>query len=550
VIAKLSSYKNGILNNTKKIRKGNFSDEKMESAISYLNDRAVNDRSYISCSTPKDQPDSSAYVGYDWNGNLPAFKDANGVPIPFRPTLVKPPAGYQGDFYVDEFTDAKIKQAWLEWKARDPVIAKKVEMYSINSDINGYGKKCRRIGALEPKGAVNGNDDLKLADIRQPAFFGQSPYFEEIGKVEQNTYTIEFTVPRGVSEELHLKQTTPIKLRGWFIKGNGVPDDQGQKVQALVIYITGSTSSAFTIQNPDAPSCWYNEKNKKYENYTLPNILLKTEQLGVRQRRQYLYEFNQAGFDVLVVDKRAHGYSGGYNDGDNSENSEDIFRMLDQLETGQGLTVLTPAGQLLQGKQVAGLLLRGAPAKQVPVIVGGMSQGSMITCYVMQKNFIGWTAFNEPGQKFTPAKNYNIKAALLLGDFAGGLGYGVSDSMKYEAGFRVEKNTMIWPTSEIMSNIDKWPAVFFGKGLWDNWSSPEGTYEAYRRAKGLKELVFIRGGHSENAWGMQNSVYMTHRMTEFAVQAIVNPGAKYLELKSFKEAVLSSPPYWEPSSRP
>jgi hypothetical protein len=119
-----------------------------------------------------------------------------------------------------------------------------------------------------------------------------------------------------------------------------------------------------------------------------------------------------------------------------------------------------------------------------------------------------------------------------------------------EAAYRVEKYTMIRPTSEILANIDKWPAVFFGKPLWDSLESPEGTYEAYRRAEGLKKLIFIKAGHSTNTWGVKNIVYITNKMTEFAVRAVVNPSKKYPELKSFKEAVLSSPPYWEASSRP
>jgi hypothetical protein len=233
--------------------------------------------------------------------------------------------------------------------------------------------------------------------------------------------------------------------------------------------------------------------------------------------------------------------------------AEDIFRMLDQLESGSGLTVLAPTGQLLQEKQTAGLLLRGMPAKQVPVLIGGLSQGSMITCFVMQKNLVGWTAFNEPGQKFSPAKKYNIKAALLTGDFAGGLGcYSDPDliAVYQEAARRVECNSMWVPTSEILASINQWPAVFFGKGLWDRYQSAEGTYEAYSRVKGLKELVFVRGPHCIHWCGEKNIAYMNNKMIEFAVRALVNPSKKYPEFKSLKEAVLSSPPYWEPSSRP
>jgi hypothetical protein len=174
----------------------------------------------------------------------------------------------------------------------------------------------------------------------------------------------------------------------------------------------------------------------------------------------------------------------------------------------------------------------------------------------MQKNFVGWTAFHEPSQQFSPAKHYNIKAALLLADFGGGIGHvSPPDLMGVwgvygEAVFRLERNTMLQPTSEILANIDQWPAVFFGKGLWDTYQGAEGTYEAYRRAKGLKKLVFIRGPHAAGQWGAKNIAYVINKMTEFAVRSVMNRSAKYPELKSFKEAVLSSPTYWETSSRP
>jgi hypothetical protein len=59
-----------------------------------------------------------------------------------------------------------------------------------------------------------------------------------------------------------------------------------------------------------------------------------------------------------MVDKRGHGILGGVNGRNGAEMAEDIFCMLDQLESGEGLSVLTPTGQLLQGKETAGLLLR------------------------------------------------------------------------------------------------------------------------------------------------------------------------------------------------
>jgi pimeloyl-ACP methyl ester carboxylesterase len=504
----------------------------------------------LAATVPNDQPDSSAYVGYDWNCFLPAFKDAKGVTIPFKPTSIRPSIGYQGDFYVDEFSDAKIKQAWQELKTKDPAAAKKILDGMSGATPN---PERRFVGSLGTNGMVDGNNDLKLTVVRRPAFFGQAPYFEDIAKVEKDTYTVEFTVPRGPYEQLQLKLTDPIKLRGWFVKGKGITDAQGKRTHALLIYMDGNTRQLFGIQHPDAPPYLYDVQTKQYKGVPYPNKNFESEGWGIRQTRQYLYAFNQAGFDVLAMDNRGHGYSGGINSRDNTENAEDVFRKLDQMESGNGLTVLTPTGRLLQGKETAGLLLRGMSAKQAPVILGGLSLGAQITCYAMQKNFVGWTAYNEPDQKNTPAKKYNIKGAILLGDFVGGIGYVSDPDMKaiyQEAAYRAEKYTMIRPTSEIMANINQWPAVFFGKGLWDLYESAEGTYDAYRRARRLKELVFIRGTHSQHGWGIKNDAYIKEKMTEFAVRALVNPEKKYPEYKSFKEAVLSSPPYWEPTSRP
>jgi hypothetical protein len=511
----------------------------------------------LAANVPSDQPDSSAYVGYGWNGYLPAYKDANGVSIPFKPTGIRPPVGYQGDFYVDEFTDAKVKQAWRELKAKDPETAKKMMTLAKGANTDEVERnRFRSTGWLDSKGVVNGNDDLKLADIRRPALFGQAPYFEDIGKVELKTYTVEFTVPRDPYERLQLKLTKPVKLRGWFIKGDGFPGANGKKTHALFINNLGKGGEMCAINHPDAPAYVWDVQTKQYKGVSYPNQKYQTEECGAWIQRQICYEFNRAGFDVMIVDKRGHGISGGVNGNNTSEMAEDIFRMLEQLEFGNGLTVLTPNGQLLPGKRAAGLLLRGRAAKQVPVLVAGQSQGSQICIDVMHKNYVGWTAYNEPGQPSSPAKKYNIKGALLLSDFAGGLGHqdfpGRPDNFAlYREGiYRVEWNTMDYHSSEILANIEQWPAVFFGKPLWDGYESPEGTYDAYNRAKGLKELVFIRGSHSLTQWGAENITYLINKMTEFAVRAVVNPSKKYPEFKSLKEAVLSSPSYWEPTSRP
>jgi hypothetical protein len=63
------------------------------------------------------QPDAMAFVGWDQNKLFPAYRVVEAtdaaVDIPFTPTVRFPPASYAGpDYYVDQFTDAKIKEAW------------------------------------------------------------------------------------------------------------------------------------------------------------------------------------------------------------------------------------------------------------------------------------------------------------------------------------------------------------------------------------------------------------------------------------------------------
>ncbi|GAI63034.1 unnamed protein product, partial [marine sediment metagenome] len=164
------------------------------------------------------KPDCVAHVGYDKNADLPGFsyQDPKGsVCIPFTQTSQQPPEGYQWeDFYIEEFTDDKIRKKWQEF-SQDPDAAKPIIEFAKSFSLG----EIRNTGTVYPFGKIEPNEDVNLADIRRPAFFGQSIYNENIAKVDDKTYIVEFTVPRDTYERLHLKVYTPIKLRGWFIKG-------------------------------------------------------------------------------------------------------------------------------------------------------------------------------------------------------------------------------------------------------------------------------------------------------------------------------------------
>jgi len=489
------------------------------------------------------------HVGYDKNEDLPGFScqdPKESVCIPFAQTNQQPTEGYQGeDFYIEEFTDAKIKEKWQAF-SQDPDAAKPIIELAKSFSLSEF----RNTGTVCPIGKIEPNEDVNLANIRRPAFFGQSVYNENIAKVDDKTYIVEFTVPRDTYERLHLKVCTPIKLRGWFIEGEGILDNSGNKTHAIAIMIGGRSIETTAIHHPDDPLYVYDSETKEYKGISYPNEQKTTAKWGLRQWREYLYALNRAGFDVLTIDKRGHGISGGLTASDTGEQAEDLFRMLDQLESGNGLRMLASTGELFVGEQAAGKLLRGEQAKSVSVIIGGSSQGSIVTAWAMQKNFTEFCPYNNPEGRCTSSYGYNIKGALMLADFAAGIGYMEPVYTLLEGCLRTMENVMFFPSSEILMSVDKWPAVFFGKGLWDKYVSVEGTFKAYKRATGLKELVFVRGPHSENEYGQENVIYMRTKMVEFAIQTVVNPGIEIPGPADLKSAVCSSPPYWEPSSKP
>lgn len=489
--------------------------------------------------------DGSAYVGWGWNGVLPAVADANGVLVPYTPDTAIPPSGYEGEYFVEEFTDAKIKQLWADFKKNNPEQAEKMQRDMAEKDVN---QQFRNTGAIDSRGKIDPHGDVDLRALRRPAFFGQAPYFEPIAMAESDAYTVEFTVPRDELEKT-MGLNDPIKLRGWFLKGAGVPDGKGGKAHALVVLVPGYTIEIAATQHPNDPVYQYDYVSKQYKPVSYPRGM--TERWGCGSWRDYYAQLHRAGFDVLAVDKRAHGMSGGNSPRNVGAVSDDVFAMLDQLESGNGLRLLTPEGDLLAGTDAAGKLTRGLAAKDIPVIIGGTSHGSMVASYVAQKNFIGGIDFGGDMQK-TPPKGYNIKAVLLLASFAGGPGHiGNHQRNLTEGAYRNEFRLYYRPTSEVLADIGKWPAaVFIGKGLWDEHESAPGTFETYRRANGLKELVFVRGPHSENEFGAENVQYLKDKILAFCRDAIVNPNASRPEMQSFREAVLSSPDFWEPSSRP
>lgn len=92
--------------------------------------------------------------------------------VPFTPLAQAPPPGYLGDWRVEAFTDAAIKQQWRE-TANDPIQRERILARVANMEIP---HQFRATGKLDPRGLIDSHGEVDLGAIRRPAFFGAAPW--------------------------------------------------------------------------------------------------------------------------------------------------------------------------------------------------------------------------------------------------------------------------------------------------------------------------------------------------------------------------------------
>lgn len=503
--------------------------------------------------------DCTATVGVDRNAELPGYRlpqsDGRTVCVPLLVTASKPPAGYVGDWYVDEFTDAKLKQRWADCKA-DPPCAARINVQMQRWLPPNKARSTRVTGLVDPVGRIDSDGDVDLRQIRKPGFFARAPYRERVAEADGRTHVVEFTVPRDPLERLKLGMPGDIKLRGWYVEGAGVPDAQGRKVRALVIMSAGGGGQLTAIRHPADKPVVMDPATGRATEQRFPNAT--TEGMGMDTWRDHLFALNHAGFDVLAYDRRGEGLSGGFSDTNTLEQSEDIFRVLEQMEQGTGMRLLTSDGQLLQGPSAGGRLLAGQKARQIPLLLLGYSRGSMTTGWAMTKNYAGGCSYDLPVVTCSAPKGYrNVRGALLYASFVSGAGYlprahDLADRNLFLGGMVAENHVAFYPNSAVLANMHHWPAAFFAKGLWDRAESLEGTVAAYDRVRGLKEIVVARGPHSLETWPQQDIDHVRDRMVAFALAAVQGrsslPGGK--PWRDLRELVGTASERWEVSSQP
>lgn len=502
---------------------------------------------FVSAGVPV--PDGMAMVGWDQNCPFPAYavaKNGGAELVPFTPMAQFAPADYRGDYFVENFTDAAIKARWLA--ARDDAATRARILAAVGNIAIPH--QFRGTGTVDVRGRIDPHGAGDLHAIRRPGFFAAAPWRELIAEVDGRTSTVEIEVPREPHETIHLGLRDSIRLRGWHIAGAGVPDGSGRRIRALVVLISGRAIEVTAIHHPDDQACYWSAPQRAWLQQTYPDEAARTESGGSRTWRTYLHAFACAGFDVLALDQRGHGISGGHNDSNCNEQGEDVFRVLDALNSGVGLRILTPSGDLLAGRGAAGRLTVGRAARELPVLIGGASQGSMAACWAMHKNFVGSCDFDWPVPGRHGPYGYNVKAGMLLAPFGAGIGYRSAEDLLIEAARRLEFNVQMFTSGEVLGSIAHWPALFIGRGLWDFSESLEGSLDCFRRATGPRMIVTVRASHGEGEWGIANMRYVQARMVEFAEAALfrrVVPA--YVPPETIRDLVAAAPDHWAETAK-
>ena len=473
----------------------------------------------------------SVYVGYDRDAILPGYRLSGSggarMCVPFATTAAHPPSGYNGDFYVTEFTDAKLRERWRVCRA-DPTCFKRVEAHIERRLPPNVDRKIHSAQALYLLGAVDQDDnDLPLRKIRRPAFFGRAPWHEDIAGAEPRAFTIEFSAERGPYDRLIAHMSGQIELRGWYLRGTGVPDGRGHPIRVLIIMSNGGGGHLVAIEAPHEQLYHVDPKTGKSLWNHFPNAT--TGAGGQRAWRDLLYRLNRAGFDVLSYDRRGVGISGGYCDTNTLQQGRDLLNVVAALPTGAGVRVLTPDGRTLSGTAAAKAIFGDADAARMPVFLGGDSRGTMAVGWAMTRNFYRACDYDMPQVTCRPPRRLtDIRGAIQIADFSAGAGYLTSPTQQddtdrglYTAGTETQYHIVFFPSSAVLQGIHTWPALLIARGAWDYAESLQGAIDAYDRVSGPKDLVIVRGPHTFDVWPASERARVAARIAAF-VRAVVS----------------------------
>ena len=372
-----------------------------------------------------------------------------------------------------------------------------------------------------------------LSDVATPADFAD----EVFSSLQGRTVRIEFEVPKTDFEALgwlptylpvllppDLAPMVPHKLRGWYIKGDGLTRDDGDSDD-------GDRREDRSVERPLI-----------ILSSGFPYAIAFDQSVGGiavgRQLRKTVTYLVAQGYDVLFFDKRGHGYSEGFLDG----MGEDIFRALDQLEQGVivedgitlSLSIITPDGRRLHGTAAANERLLGAgySARTKPVVLRGFSYGSSQLQKAMAMNYSNLPVeyrFKRDGSgnvvvdtARVPRGNrgYNFKGIVAISGFQGSLKY---ETIPYFLAFDALASTVghngAVLKSSVYQSMDRWPG-FLGLYATNDFETADGAIDAFNnRLRGFKEIRMVTGYHFGLA-SEEVDTYFAYETARFAREVV------------------------------
>lgn len=324
---------------------------------------------------------------------------------------------------------------------------------------------------MNPELLFHETSAASLEEVWRPSDFAG----ELVAGLDHLTYLVEFERPRDTYERdvlgLSTESDGPVRLRGWYIQGPGLPGPGRSRKRALLIQWPGR-SAELTANAPN-----------------------------------HLVHYVYAGFDVLVLDMRGHGVSEGQCSYDDVMMAEDTFEVLRQLETGHGLKTIGPDGVTREGGAAIGLL--PDTAENTPVVLWGFSQGTLICSWALTKHILE-----------DAYKGFNIKGYVsIAGDDV--VATAVDPTLLYFVGYysaEIGFEGALGEPSLVYSHMDKWPAYFQAKGLTDDCFAPEACILGYNKAPGLKQINLVPTGHTMDGYER----YAESRALKFAQVAALS----------------------------
>jgi len=298
-----------------------------------------------------------------------------------------------------------------------------------------------------------------------------------------------------------------VKVRGWYIQGDGLKDnDTGVLHHPVIFYVPGITRA---IAHP--------------ENRFIAAYLVSQ------------------GFDVLMMDKRGHGFS----EDPNQSIGNDVFEVLDQLGSQSGCKTFYPGDTGPQNRT----LLPDTPM-DTEVVLMGFSQGAAILAKAMAMNYNAAslpinTKYYPDGsidQTPQPSKGYNFKGFVDCIGWASGPYYNANWAFLALQGFGISAyvgNALC--DGNVYNTMGEWPAYFDLK-MSQDLNTPYGSVDVFNnKIRGFKELILLDGFHGDNFVG-DNILYMANKAAKWAKKVIFNtPPSNNMAKTSIDQAVCQMP---------